>query len=99
MKRLIKWIVKKYLTKEAIKEAIRRGNASLAGVEVSEAKAKVIAVGNDVSETLAKYLAGYADDGRIDDAELAAVNAQTDAMVEKYVSDAMLEAMVDRVLG
>ena len=36
-------------------------------------------------ETLAVYSSAIADDGRISDEELERINAQTDALVDKYV--------------
>lgn len=99
MKTLIKWFVKRYVSKQTLKDAIHAANASLAKVEVGEAKAKTISVANDVSEVVTAYLYGYANDGRIDDGELAEVNARCDAAVDKYVSDDLVEAFIDKVFA
>lgn len=101
MKTLVKWFVRRYLTADALKGAIHSANAALKErVALSDGKAKVLAVGNDVAEATAAYLAAFADDGRItDEAELAAVDAACDALVDKYVSDAVVDALVERVFG
>lgn len=101
MKTLVKWFVRRYVTADAIKEAVHAANASLKErVALDGGKAKVVAVGNDVAEVTAAYLAAFADDGRItDEAELAAVNAACDAAVDKYVTDALVDGVLDRVFG
>lgn len=101
MKTLVKWFVKRYVTADAIKEYVHAANASLKErVALDGGKAKVVAVGNDVAEVTAAYLAAFADDGRItDEAELAAVNAACDAAIDKYVTDALVNATLDRVFG
>lgn len=99
MKTLIKWFVKHYVSKDTIKAAIHAANESLAKVEVNEAKAKVIDVANDVSSTVGAYLAGYADNGRIDPDELDQVNAACDAVVNKYVSDKAVETFIDKIFA
>ena len=99
MKTLIKWFVKHYVSKDTLKAAIHAANESLAKVEVDEAKTKVLAVANDVSDVVGSYLNGYADNGRIDPDELDQVNARCDAMVDKYVSDKTVEAFIDKVFA
>lgn len=101
MKKLVKWFVKRYVSASAIKEAAHSANAALKErVALSDGKAKVVSVGNDVAEVTAAYLAAFADDGRItDEAELAAVDAACDAFVDKYVSDAVVDAVVEKVFG
>ena len=99
MKTLIKWFVKRYVSKQTLKDAIHAANARLAKVEVGEAKAKTISVANDVSEVVTAYLYVYANDGRIDDVELTEVNARCDAAIDKYVSDKTVEAFIDRILA
>ena len=99
MKTLIKWFVKHYVSKNTLKAAIHAANESLAKVEVDEAKTKVIGVANDVSDLVGVYLTGYADNGRIDPDELEQVNARCDAVVDKCVSDATVEAFIDKVFA
>ncbi len=99
MKTLIKWFVKHYVSKDTLKAAIHAANESLAKVEVDEAKTKVMDVANDASELVGAYLKGYADDGRIDMEELDEVNAKCDTLVEKYISDETVEAIIDRVFA
>lgn len=101
MKTLIKWFVKRYMTADAIKEYVHAANAALKErVALSDGKAKVVAVGNDAAELTAAYLAAFADDGKItDETELAAVNAACDAAIDKYVTDALVDGVLDRVFG
>lgn len=101
MKTLVKWFAKRYITADALKEYIHTANAALKErVALSDGKAKVVAVGNDVAALTAAYLVAFADDGRItNDAELAAVNAACDAAVDKYVTDALVNGVLDRVFG
>ena len=99
MKTLIKWFVKHYVSKDTLKAAIHAANESLAKVEVDEAKTKVVSVANDVSAVVGSYLTGYADNGRIDPDELEQVNARCDAAVDKYVSDATVEAFIDKIFA
>lgn len=99
MKTLIKWFVKHYVSKDTLKAAIHAANESLAKVEVDEAKTKVIGVANDVSDLVGVYLTGYADNGRIDPDELEQVNSKCDAAVDKYVSDATVEAFIDKIFA
>ena len=99
MKTLIKWIVKHYVSKDTLKAAIHAANENLANVEVDEAKRKVVSVANDVSDVVGVYLTGFADNGRIDPGELDAVNAQCDAVVDKYVSDKIVETFIDKIFA
>ena len=99
MKTLIKWFVKHYVSKNTLKAAIHAANESLAKVEVDEAKTKVIGVANDVSDLVGVYLTCYADNGRIDPDELEQVNSKCDAAVDKYVSDATVEAFIDKIFA
>lgn len=101
MKTLIKWFVKKYVSKEAIKEYIHSANASLREkVAVGDGKQKIVEVGNDVAEVVGVYLSVYADDGKItDDAEEAKVNAACDVAIDKYVSDEVIDALLNKIIG
>lgn len=99
MKSLLKWLVKKFIGKDEIKSAIHALNAELAKREVGDAAAKVMGVSEDAAAVLGVYLAGYANDGRIDEAELAAVNAECDRVVDKYITDEAVAAALDKVLG
>jgi hypothetical protein len=98
MKTLVKWFVKMYLTKKAVKEAIHMLNASFAAKVRAEGKEKVIAVANDVSTLISARLEGFADDGKIDDNELAAINAKDDAVLDKYLTDDGLESLIDKLM-
>ena len=98
MKTLVKWFVKMHLTKKAVKEAIHMLNASFAAKVRAEGKEKVIAVANDVSTLISARLEGFADDGKIDDNELAAINAKDDAVLDKYLTDDDLESLIDKLM-
>lgn len=97
MKALVKWFVKKIAKMQKVKDAIRAANDNLAQKEAGERATKIMEYGNDVSETVAVYLEAYANDGKIDDAELAKINAQTDKMVDKYLSDERIDLIVDKL--
>lgn len=98
MKTLIKWVVKHYINKDALKAAIHSANATLAQKEASERTAKVTDIGNDAAELVGSYLTAYADDGKIDETELAAINSKCDAMVDKYVSDGIINTIIDKII-
>ena len=99
MKTLVKWFVKRYVTNKAVKEAVHTMNASFAAKVEVEGKEKVISVANDASACVAARLEGFADDGKIDDAELAAINAQDDVVIDKYLSDERIDALIDRLFA
>ena len=101
MKTLVKWFVKRYMTADAIKEYVHTANAALRErVVLDGGKTKVVEVSNDVAALTAAYLVAFADDGKITDAaELASVNAACDAIVDKYVTDELVNATLDRVFG
>ena len=52
-----------------------------------------------MSDVVGVYLTGFADNGRIDPDELDAVNAQCDAVVDKYVSDKIVETFIDKIFS
>ena len=79
MKTLLVWLVKKFITKDALKAAIHAANKRIAEKPASERTQQVMAYGEDVAALTAAYLKAYANDGRIDDAERAEIDAQCDA--------------------
>lgn len=99
MKKLVKWLVKKYVTNEAVKSAVHGMNASFAAKVKVEGKEKVADVANDVLACVSARLEGYSDDGRIDEAEMVAINAQDDALINKYLSDGQLAALIDKLFA
>lgn len=99
MKTLVKWFVKHYLTNKTVKEAVHEMNKSFAAKVKAEGKEKVISVANDVSLCLSARLDGFADDGKIDEIELAAINAQDDVAIDKYLSDEQIEAFLDKLFS
>lgn len=101
MKTLLKWFVKKFVDKSVIKDAIHNANAALRENVATDdsAKKKVIDIGNDAANLIGSYLNAYVDDGKIDDAEEASVNEACDRLVDKYVTDEMVEAVIDRIFA
>ena len=95
MKTLLKWLVSSLVTKERLKKGIRRANAKLAEKPIDEAKAKTMGVGEDAARTLSLYLKGYADDGKIDEAERQEIDANDDALVDKYWNQAAVDGFID----
>ena len=74
------------LTRETAKKLIRQLNKKLQEcAAMGDGKAKVAGYLRDFMETGAVYSAAFADDGKISDAELERINAQTDALVDKYI--------------
>ena len=99
MKTLVKWFVKRYVTNKAVKDAVHTMNATFATKVKVEGKETVISVANDASTCIAARLEGFADDGKIDDAELAAINATDDVIIDKYLSDDRLAEIIDRLFA
>lgn len=99
MKTLVKWFVKRYLTNKAVKEAVHKMNASFAAKVKVEGKEKVIAAANDASACVAVRLEGFADDGKIDETELATINAQDDVIIDKYLSDKQIGELIDKLFA
>ena len=52
-----------------------------------------------MSEVVGARLKAFANDGKIDAAELAQVNAADDAAIDKYFSDEKIGEWIDRILG
>lgn len=98
-KAIVKWLVGKFATAQRIKDAIHAANADLAKKEAGERTTKVMEYGNDVTATVNVYIAAYGNDGKIDETELAGINAQCDKMVDKYLSDERIDAYLDKIFG
>ena len=74
------------LTRETAKKLARTLNKKLAeSVAIDGGKAKYAGYLRDGMATLAVYSESVADDGKISDAELEKINAQTDALIDKYI--------------
>ena len=74
------------LTKETAKKLARMLNAKLQEkAALSDGKVKIAGYLRDTMATLAVYSEAVSDDGKINDAELEKINAQTDALIEKYI--------------
>lgn len=98
MKTLLVWLVKKFITKDALKAAIHAANKRIAEKPASERTQQVMAYGEDAAALTAAYLKSYANDGRIDDAERAEIDALCDATLDKYLSDDTLGAAIEAVI-
>ena len=74
------------LTKDTAKKIARALNKKLQEkAALSDGKARVAGYLRDFMATGAVYSESIADDGKISDAELEKINAQTDALIDKYV--------------
>lgn len=98
MKKLLKWLVKKFVTKDALKAAIHAANKHVAEKPANERTQQIMAYGEDASSLTAAYLRAYTNDGRIDDAERAEIDALCDATLDKYLSDSALEAAIEAIV-
>ena len=84
--KLLKLAFEFLLTKDTAKKLVRLLNKQLQErVALSDGKVKAAEYLKDGMQTLAVYSEAVADDGKISDAELEKINAQTDALIDKYV--------------
>lgn len=98
MKTLLKWLIKKFVTKDAIKAAIHAANKRVAEKAATERTQQIMAYGEDASTLVAAYLKAYTNDGRIDDDERAGIDALCDATLDKYISDSALETAIEAIV-
>lgn len=98
MKKLLQWLLKKFVTKDALKAAIHAANKRLAEKPASERTQQIMAYGEDASSLTAAYLKAYTNDGRIDDDERAEIDALCDSTLDKYLSDGALEAAAEAIV-
>lgn len=98
MKTLLKWLIKKFVTKDALKAAIHAANKRVAEKSASERTQQIMGYGEDVSALIAAYLKAYTNDGKIDDDERKEIDALCDAKLDKYISDSALEAAVEAIV-
>ena len=74
------------LTKETAKKLARSLNKKLAEkTALDGGKAKYAGYLRDGMATLAVYSGAVSDDGKISDAELDTINAQVDALIDRYM--------------
>ena len=74
------------LTKDTAKKLVRSLNKKLAeNTALDGGKARYAGYLRDAMATLAAYSEAVADDGKISDAELAKIDAQTDTLIDRYV--------------
>jgi hypothetical protein len=74
------------LTKETAKKLARSLNKKLAEkTALDGGKAKFAGYLRDGMATLAVYSGAVSDDGKISDAELDTINAQVDALIDRYM--------------
>lgn len=98
MKTLLKWLIKKFVTKDAIKAAIHAANKRVAEKAATERTQQIMAYGEDASSLVAAYLKAYTNDGRIDDDERAGIDALCDVTLDKYISDSALESAIEAIV-
>ena len=98
MKTLLKWLIKKFVTKDALKAAIHAANKRVAEKSASERTQQIMAYGEDAAALTAAYLKAYTNDGRIDDTERAEIDALCDATLDKYLSDSSLDGVIDAII-
>ena len=98
MKPLLGWLVKKLITKNALKVAIHAANKRIAEKSASERTQQIMGYGEDASTLTAAYLKAYTNDGSIDEAERAEIDALCDATLDKYLSDDTLEAAIEAIV-
>ena len=98
MKTLLKWLIKKFITKDALKAAIHAANKRIAEKSASERTQQIMAYGEDASTLTAAYLKAYTNDGRIDDEERKEIDALCDVTLDKYISDNALEAAIEAIV-
>lgn len=83
--KLLEWAFEFLLTPETAKKLARKLNEMLQKrAAMSDGKQKVAGYLRDFMATGAVYSEAVADDGKISDADLAKINAQTDSLVDKY---------------
>lgn len=83
--KLLEWAFEFLLTPETAKKLARKLNGMLQKrAAMSDGKQKVAGYLRDFMATGAVYSEAVADDGKISDAELAKINAQTDSLIDKY---------------
>ena len=74
------------LTKETAKKLARTLNKKLQEkAAASDGKQRVAGYLRDFMATGVVYSSAIADDGKISDAELEKINAQTDALIDTYI--------------
>ena len=83
--KLLEWAFEFLLTPETAKTLARKLNGMLQKrAAMSDGKQKVAGYLRDFMATGAVYSEAVANDGKISDAELAKINAQTDSLIDKY---------------
>ena len=84
--KLLEWALEFLLTRETAKKLVRTLNKKLQErVAMSDGKQKLAGYLRDGMATMAVYSEAVADDGKISDAELEKLNAQTDALIDTYL--------------
>lgn len=98
MKSLLAWLVKKLITKSALKAAIHAANKRVAEKAANERTQQIMGYGEDASTLVAAYLKAYTNDGKIDDDARAEIDALCDATLDKYLSDDTLEVAIEAIV-
>ena len=98
MKKLLKWLIKKFVTRDALKAAIHELNKRVAEKSAPDRARLIMGYGEDAAALTTAYLEAYANDGRIDADELAALDARCDAVIDKYVTDKVVSSIIDAII-
>lgn len=94
-KAILKWLIKKIVNKDFIKNIIHKTNANLAKMVVDERKAVIASHAEACTGLVNSYLRAYGNDGQVDEVELAIINADCDLLVDRYISEEFLEKMIE----
>lgn len=97
-KGILKWLIKKIVNRDSLKNIVHKLNATLAEQQVDDRKASISAHAEEVTGLLNAYLRAYSYDGRVDEVELSIINADCDLLIDKYVTDEMLENLVEECM-
>ena len=96
-----RWLVKKFITVDTVKDIVFAANLRLSEkVRVDgEAKKKALGIAGEVGGLVTRYLNALSDDGRIDSDEVAVLNEAEGAVIEKYVSKSMIDSVIDDIFS
>lgn len=97
-KGILKWLIKKMVSRDTVKKLVHKANSVLAEKVVDERKAVIAAHAEAATNLVNSYLRAYSNDGKVDDVELALINADCDLLVDKYITDEMLESLIEECM-
>ena len=95
LKQALKQVKDKYLTNSVIKDVLHSGNAKLAEKVQMEGQQAAVKYGQELMALGQMYINAWADDGKMDENEVKAINAKCDAMVDEYLPNSRLALWTD----